>query len=347
MDTETLVREPLRRPPVVAPRRVPGLVLVVLVLLAASSVVGLVPAVPFLVAALVLGIGVRAAGLVGDAHAAGLSFAAKTILRAGIVLLGLRLSVADVVALGPRTLAIIVTTVAVTFGGTLLMGRWLGLSTRLAILVASGFSICGNSAIASVDQAAGADEDELAAAIGLVAISGTAAVVLLPVVGPWLDLTDVQLGLWAGASVQDTAQVIAASAAVGPVALAVATAVKLTRVLLLAPIVAGVSLWARSSAAFAAGEADPAQIRPPLLPLFVVGFVGAMALRSINVIPEAWTATAASAEQYALAAGMVGLGASVRLDRLAQIGGRAIMLGATAWVLVAGVPLLAMALLGA
>lgn len=315
----------------------PGLALVGLVLVAAASVVGTFGQVPFLVAAMVGGMVIGAIGLATPEADPGLRIAAKTLLRGGIVLLGLRLSVHDVAALGFATLAVVVATVGGTFFAVQMAGRRMGLSAGLTTLIASGFSICGNSAIASVKGATRADDDEVAAAVGLVTIGGTLALFLLPTAAAMLGLSEHETGLWAGASVQDTGQVIAVASAVGPTALAVATAVKLTRVLFLAPIVTAASIAHRSTRAN--GTA-----RPPLLPLFVVGFVVALLVRTTGLVPSSALTMARSVEQYALAAGMVGLGSSVRLASLRNLGLKPLAVGLLAWMTVAAVPLLAIAI---
>jgi len=312
---------------------VPGLVLVALGVLGASTLVDSFGSVPFIVAAVVTGAVIGNVGLVNAETAAGLAFASKTLLRAGIVLLGLRLSLGDVTALGVEVLGVIAATVTLTFFAVQVVGRRLGLSPGLSLLVASGFSICGNSAIASVNAAAPAEDEEVAAAVGLVTLCGTAAIFVVPGLGGVFELTDVELAVWTGAGVQDTAQVIAVASAAGPAVLAIATAVKLTRVLFLAPIVAGVSFWNQRKGH---GNGDH---RPALVPAFVVGFLLALLVRTSGVLPDVALSGARDAERYLLAAGMVGLGSSVRISALHQLGVKPLALGAVAWVVVGGVSL--------
>jgi len=166
-------------PPARRPSVVPGLVLVALGVVTASTLHALVGGVPLIVAALLTGALIGNVGLATIEAAPGLSFASKSLLRAGIVLLGLRLSIGEISALGVSTLGIIVATVVTTFFGVQWIGRRMGLSDGLSLLVASGFSICGNSAIASVKGVSSADEEEVAAAIGLVTLFGTIAVFAL------------------------------------------------------------------------------------------------------------------------------------------------------------------------
>jgi len=299
-------------------------------------------AVSLMVAAVAVGALISNAGLSTNVSGPGLRFASKTVLRFGIVLLGLRLSFGDVAGLGVATLLVIVTTVAVTFFAVQFIGRKVGVTPGLSVLVASGFSICGNSAIASVQGVVQADDEDVAAAIGLVTLCGTLAILVVPSLGAALGLSDVELGVWAGASVQDTAQVIAVASAAGPAVLAVATAVKLTRVVLLAPIVAGIAVWRRRSQVDAcAGERSPA-----VLPAFVVGFLVMMAIRSTRLVPDNLMDLTQAVQRYALAAGAVGLGSSVRVAALRRLGAKPLVLGVVAWAVVGGVSLLCIRLIG-
>ena len=334
----TLVSGTALTPATVAQSKLPGLLLVAITVGLAAAVAAIVDGVPMLVASLVAGIAIANSGLATQATTPGLSYAAKTILRLGIVLLGLRLAIGDVIGLGGATLAVIVVTVVTTFFGVQLLGRRLGLSGNLSLLVASGFSICGNSAVASVNGVADAEDEEVAAAIGLVTLAGTAAVVVLPVFGALFGLNDTQLGVWVGASVQDTAQVIAVGSAAGPLVLAVATAVKLTRVLLLAPIVAGLAVWKRRTDQPTGAE------RPALVPLFVVGFLAMIMLRSSGLVATDVLEAARSVSGFALAAGMVGLGSSARLAELRRVGPMSLALGGAAWLIVGSVSLASIAL---
>jgi len=317
---------------------VQGLGWVALALATATFAERMSSGVPMLVAAMVIGIAGRTFGLIPSAADDGLRFASTSLLRAGIVLLGLRLSIQDVSGLGAPTLVVVTSTVLITFFGVQLIARRLDLSPGLSILVASGFSICGNSAIASVKEVSRSEEDEVAAAIGVVTLSGTLAVFLLPIAGMRLGLSVDQLGIWAGASVQDTAQVVAAASTMGPEALAIATAVKLTRVLFLAPIVAGVSITREPVDSSHRGDVE--RRRPRLIPMFVVAFLGAMLLRSTGLVPATLLGGAMNAERWVLAAGLVGLGSSVRISNVRQLGIRPLLLGAFAWTSVGTVSLL-------
>lgn len=295
----------------------------------ATMVASLSSSVSPLVVAVALGAVAANVGLVGPRLQPGLSTAAGLLLRIGVVLLGLRLSVGDVAALGSSGILVVAGTVAVTFFGTQAIGRRLGLSPDLSLLVATGYSICGASAIGAVSGATEADEEEVAAAIGLVTLFGSLAILTLPILAGPLALDGDRFGPWAGASVHDVAQVVATASAGGSATVAAAMVVKLTRVALLTPIVVGVSMQRRR-----AGGAQPDR-RPPLLPWFVIGFLAAVAIRSTGVVSTAAIDGARAVEGWLFAIALVGLGAGVRIDRLRRLGPRPLALGAAAWVLVA------------
>lgn len=315
----------------------------------ALAVARLVP-VSALVLAIVAGAVLRNVGAVRASAQPGLTWSARRLLRAGVVLLGLQLSLPAVAALGVRGVVVIVATVAVTFGATVLLGPALGVPRRLALLVATGFSICGAAAVAAmsavVDPEGGHEgaDDDAATAVALVTLFGTLALVALPLLAGPVGFDDDAAGLWIGASVHEVAQVVAAGGAVSAAALAVATVTKLGRVVLLAPLVAGVGLVVRSRRVTAGptayGDVPAVALRatrPPLVPLFVLGFLAAVALRSTGVLPDVVLDAASWATTTLLTAAMVGLGAGVDVRRLRRTGGRAALLGAASTLVAAGV----------
>jgi len=273
----------------------------------------------------------------------GFKFAAKKVLRAGIVVLGFRLSFDEVRSLGWSALLAVVVVVAATFFGTQWLARRLGLRPSLGLLMATGYSICGASAIAAVEPFADADDEELAYSIALVTLCGTLAIAVLPTLGTLLHLPDGQFGAWVGASVHDVGQVVAAASTHGDVSLRQATIVKLTRVAMLAPLLAGVALSARR-------RLDPQRLasakRPPLLPLFIVLFLAAVAVRSTGWLSSSTLGHLKDLETILLGMGLVGLGSNVDLRKLRAVGGRPLALGLASWALVAVVSLAAVVLVG-
>jgi uncharacterized integral membrane protein (TIGR00698 family) len=288
------------------------------------------------VVAVVVGITLANLGSTTPRWEPGLVVAGRTVLRVGVVLLGVRLSLSDLVALGPGAIASTVVVVALTFVGIRVLGRLLGLSPGLSLLVAVGFSICGASAIAAARPVSDASDEDAGYAVGLVTICGTLAIWVLPLVGGRLGMADVDFGAWVGASVHDVGQVVAAASTRGDSATEVAVMVKLARVAMLAPLLGVITLLAAGGRARVGHDGGP---KPPLVPGFVALFLAAATLRSLGWIPAGALAPIRSLETWLLAVGMVGLGAQVRISRLATIGSRPLLLGAGGWVLVAGAAL--------
>ncbi|MET9647614.1 putative sulfate exporter family transporter [Streptomyces syringium] len=298
----------------------------------------LVPAVPMLTAAVVLGIaaahtpGLRAR--IRGTGRAGLTMAGKRLMRIGIVLLGLKLSLHDVLGLGWATVVMVLAVVAATFGGTLWLGRKLGLRGDQPLLIATGYSICGASAIGAVSEVTGSDEEDVATSVALVTLCGTLAIAVLPLLHHPLGLDDAQFGRWVGAGVHDVGQVVATAQTAGPDALTDAVLVKLMRVAMLAPLVAAVAMSVRARRATPAGTTTGK--RPALVPLFVLGFLAMVAVRSTGLVPGGVLDVAQHAQELLLAAALFGLGSAVHLPSLVRTGGRVAALGLSSWVVIAG-----------
>ena len=295
-----------------------------------------------LVASLVLGVLIGNIISIPKILGPGQKFAAKKVLRFGIVLLGSQLALKQVVDLGGRELIVVVGVVALTFLGTLWLGPRLGVSKSLSLLIATGFSICGASAVAAMEGVVEADEEEVTYAIALVTLCGSLAIVLLPLLRNVLGLSDPQLfGSWVGASVHDVAQVIATSSTGGDTAVQAATVVKLSRVVLLAPLVACVSIWVhRSSSGLVAKAKKVDKTRVSVVPLFVIGFLVMIAVRTTGIIPENLLSKIKTVEQVCLASALVGLGSDVRITRLIKVGGRPLLLALVSWFGIAVVSLI-------
>lgn len=335
--------------PRAAVRALPGLVFVAICVVLAHLVARVLPAVSPLVAAVAIGAVLANLGLVPGWARAGTHVAAKRLLRLGVVLLGFQLAIGEVLRLGGPGLLVVALVVTITFFGTQWLGRRLGVSPSLSLLIATGFSICGASAVAAVEGVSDGDEEEVALAIALVTLCGSLAIVVLPLLAGPLALHGGDFGAWVGASVHDVAQVVATASTGGTDALHTAVIVKLTRVVLLAPLIAGVTLHRRHRMTHL--EEGPASVdapaRPPLLPLFVVGFLVAIALRSTTAVPTGWLPPLQSAEQLALAAALVGLGTGVEVAKLRRLGGRPLVLAGLSWLLIGSVAYVGVRLVGA
>lgn len=324
----------------------PGVALAGAAALAAWALHALFPAVPLLTASVALGLiaaqlpALRPA--LGGVFKPGLGLVSKRFMRIGVVLLGLKLSLVDILGLGWPSILAIVAVVLLTFVGTIGLGRALGLPGHQPLLIATGFSICGASAIGAMSGVVRAKDEQAATPVALVTLCGTLAIAVLPLLWHPLGLSDEQFGQWVGASVHDVGQVVATAQIAGPAALAAAVLVKLTRVLMLAPMVAAVAgverrrhsraLVVAASGGQAATGAGP---RPPLVPLFVAGFLAAVAVRTLLPVPDGVLEAAEWAQTALLAMALFGLGSAVRLRELVRTGWRALLVGLLSWALIA------------
>ena len=311
----------------------PGLAAVAVAVAVAWAVNTVLPTVAPLTAAVALGVLAGNLRLLPAGSRPGLDFAGRKLMRAGIALLGLKLALGDVLALGWPTLVVVLVVVAATFFGTQWLGRRMGLPGDQPLLIATGFAICGASAVAAMNGVTDSEEEDVVTAVALVTLCGSLAIAVLPALHPLLGLTDVQFGRWTGASVHDVGQVVAVAQTAGPTALSQAVVVKLMRVALLAPIVTGVALARRRSR----GSAAPAGRRPPLVPLFIAAFLAFAALRSTGLTPAPLVDAAEQLDELLLAAALFALGTTVNIRALLRTGRRALVVGLASWLLIAAV----------
>lgn len=313
--------------------------------LLAWGVHALVPAVPLLTAAVALGIIVAqipaARSAITGPLASGLSVASKRFMRLGIILLGLKLSLIDIAHLGWLTILLVVVLVLVTFAATYWLGRLARLPHHEPLLIATGFSICGASAIGAMSGVVKARDSEAATPVALVTLCGTLAIGVLPLFWHPLGFTADQFGHWVGASVHDVGQVVATAQLAGSSALAIAVVIKLTRVLMLAPMVSIAALAVHRRDSRSIADADPAvqnlvtAKRPPIVPLFVAGFLLAVAIRSFVPLPELVLSIADVVQTALLAMALFGLGTGVRVRELISTGWRSLLVGLASWALIA------------
>ncbi|WP_255770202.1 YeiH family protein [Pseudarthrobacter sulfonivorans] len=316
-----------------ADRLVPGLLTAAVALAGAFAVHAAVPALPAMTAAVALGL--LAANLPGTAAwisgraRPGLDFAGKHLMRGGIILLGLKVSIMDILDLGWLAMVLITGVVLLSFGGTYVLVRLFRLPRETALLVATGFSICGASAIGAMAAVRRIRHADTVLPVALVTLCGTLAIGLLPLLMHPLQLSPETFGAWTGASVHDVGQVVATAQTAGTAALGIAVVVKLTRVLLLAPVVAVAGMHHRATAV------TTQQTRPPVVPLFVLGFVALVALRSTGWLPGGVLDAGAGLQDILLGAALFGLGSAVRIRALLHTGARALLAALAAWLLIA------------
>ena len=284
-----------------------------------------------LVLAILIGTAVRTAWSPGRRWTRGIQFSAKTLLEIAVVLLGASLSAQTILSAGPKLLLGIALVVVVAITASYAIGRFLGLPRRMAMLVACGNSICGNSAIAAVAPVIGASSKDVAASIAFTAVLGVIVVLLLPLAVPLLHLSGLQYGVLAGVTVYAVPQVLAATAPVGALAVQMGTLVKLVRVLMLGPVVLVLSLIAsrlrdqpRADSEVTAGD-RPAPGRPPLhklVPWFIIGFIVLAALRSLGLVPVQALDPIAFVANVLTVLSMAALGLGVDVRSVAKAGPR-------------------------
>lgn len=315
--------------------RLPGLAVALVLASVAVLLSRQAPVVGGPVFGIVLGALAAAAvpALRAERYGPGYDFASKTLLQLSIVILGTGLSLGQVAEAGGGSLPVMLGTLAVALGGAWLFGRLLGVHGDTRTLIGVGTAICGGSAIAAAATAIGAKRSSIAYALATIFTFNIAAVLVFPPVGRLLGLSPEAFGLWAGTAINDTSSVVAAGYTVGQAAGDHALVVKLTRSLMLIPIVVGlVILKSRREARSAGGPSMPWR---RMVPLFLAGFLVAAALRSAGLIPAAWQPGLSQLGVFLITAALAGIGLSLRPADLRGAGPRPLLLGAVLWAAVA------------
>lgn len=275
-----------------------------------------------LVLAILIGTVVRTFWTPGKRWQAGIKFCAKTLLEVAVFLLGASISLRTIQAVGGELVAGIAIVVAIALVASYAMGRAIGLPRRMAVLVACGNSICGNSAIAAVAPVIGAGGKDIASSIAFTAVLGVIVVLLLPLTVPLLHLSGLQYGVLAGLTVYAVPQVLAATAPIGPLSVQIGTLVKLVRVLMLGPVVVGLSLISGRFRDDGSGPAPPRPGLHKLVPWFILGFLALAGLRSAGMVPEVTLAPIALVSGLLTVLSMAALGLGVDIRVVARAGAR-------------------------
>ena len=316
-----------------AVRRAPGLAVVLALTAVAVPLGRLVPVVGGPVFGIVLGVlaGIAVPALRTESCRPGYTFASKTLLQLSIVVLGTGLSLQQVVRVGGSSLPVMLGTLAIALGGAWLFGRLLGVRGDTQTLIGVGTAICGASAIAATTAAINPKRSSVAYALATIFTFNIVAVLTFPPLGHLLGLSPEAFGLWAGTAINDTSSVVAAGYAYSQEAGDQAIVVKLTRSLMLVPIVIGlVVLKSRR-------EARPSARLPwrKLVPLFLIGFLAAAGLRTAGLVPVGWLHGLSLIGTFLITSALVAIGLSLRPKELRDAGPRPLLLGAILWVLVA------------
>jgi len=258
----------------------------------------------------------------------GVTFSLRRILRLAIVMLGLQLTAAQLVEVGATGIAVIAATLIATFGFTVWLGRVIGVEPKLAELIAAGTSICGASAVIATNTVTRAPDEDVAYAVACVTVFGSIAMFLYPLLPALLGLTPHAYGLWTGASIHEIAQVVAAAYQEGQSAGEFGTIAKLSRVMMLAPVVIALGLLASRRAPEGAGQA-----KPPI-PWFVLGFLALVAFNSVVSIPPDLKAALVIATTFMLSMALAAMGLETDIAKLCAKGRKPLLLGFAAFVFI-------------
>ena len=285
-----------------------------------------------LIIAIVLGMALRNSAGVPAGFKPGIVFGMRRVLRGAIVLLGLQLSLSQVAEVGGTGLGIIALTLAATFLFTKWLGRRLKVDGKLAELIAAGTSICGASAVIATNTVTRGSDEDVAYAVACVTVFGSASMLLYPALAGLLQLTPHAFGLWAGASIHEIAQVVAASFQNGASAGEFGTIAKLSRVMLLAPMIfcLGYFYAARQSA----DRAAPPDAQRVPVPWFVLGFVAMILVNSLGVIPTLEKTYLVQATTFLLTVALAAMGLETDFRKLRASGWKPLLLGGGSWLFI-------------
>jgi uncharacterized integral membrane protein (TIGR00698 family) len=297
-------------------RLVPGLMIALLIAMASQFISEHYGA-PAMLLALLFGISLN---FLADHPecSGGISFGARNVLRLGVALLGLRISFDMIWTLGWPVVGLVVSMVPLTIVFGLLVSRLFGFKFRFAFLSAGAVAICGASAaiaIAAILPKDAKSEDRLVFTVVGVTLLSTVAMITYPILSQYLGFSDQMAGIYLGATIHDVAQVVGAGFSISPEAGETATLVKLLRVAMLAPVIVVASLLLR-------GKTDRVSDteRPPIIPLFVMGFLGLATLNSVMTLPDALLIFFANGSQWLLLTAIAAVGLKTKPAEVLKVG---------------------------
>ncbi|WP_052285842.1 YeiH family protein [Azorhizobium caulinodans] len=290
-----------------------------------------VPALSPLVVAIFLGMAFH--NFIGTPKRAvpGVKFAMRRVLRGAIVLLGLQLTFTQVRTVGLDGMAIVIITLVSTFFVTRWLGRRIGVEAGLSELIAAGTSICGASAVIATNTVTRASDEDVAYAVACVTVFGSLSMFLYPVLAPLTGFDAHAYGLWAGASIHEIAQVVAAAFQGGQSAGEFGTIAKLNRVILLAPLVLALG-FAAARKARASGHGG--KVEAPPVPWFILGFLAMIVVNSFGLVPASVTSTVAPITTMLLAVALAAMGLETDVRKLKARGWRPLALGTASWLFI-------------
>jgi len=342
-------RAPRQSFPIKARAVLPGLALAAAVAAVATAVGQYVPLVGSAVPGAVIGAVIALVIKPGARLTPGIKYASTFLLQCSVVLLGTQLSIAQAARVGLASLPVMLGTLAVCLSAAWLYGRLLGIPRDLRTLIGVGTGICGGSAIAAVSPVIEAASTDVAYAISTIFLFNIAAVLVFPLIGHAIGMSQQSFGLFAGTAVNDTSSVVATATTYGAAAANHAIVVKLVRTLMIIPICLGLAglTTRRHRAELVAAPARMTPLRAVrLVPWFLIGFVVAAALNSVGVIPAGSHGPLQHLSVFLVAVALSAIGLSTNVPALRKAGPRPVLLGALLWITVAAASLGLQALTG-
>ena len=322
--------------------RLPGLGLAVGIAVVATVIGQFLPLVGGPVSGIVLGVVLGVIVAPGARLRPGIKTASKFVLQCSVVVLGSQLSLAQIAKVGVQSLPVMLGSLTICLVAAWGIGRLLGIVGDLRTLIGVGTGICGASAIAAVTPVIGAVGVDVAYAISTIFLFNIAAVLVFPIIGHAIGLSQHAFGLFAGTAVNDTSSVVAAATTYGPAATNYAVVVKLVRTLMIIPICIGLAAWvgrraAAEQARTPAGPPRAAQsgVHPfRLVPWFLIGFVVVAAVNSIGLIPAGIHPQLSHISIFLITVALAAIGLSTDLAGFRRAGVKPLLLGAALWIIV-------------
>ena len=282
-----------------------------------------------LMLAIFLGMAIRNTTGVPAAMQDGIRFSMRRLLRLAIMLLGFQLSMHQIWQVGGLGFLIVLATLVCTFFFTVWLGRRLGVNPKLTELIAAGTSICGASAVVATNTVTEGTDEDMAYAIAIITALGTVSILLYPLAAVAMGMPSSAYGLWTGASIHEIAQVIAAAFQGGSVSAQYGAISKLSRVMLLAPVVFTLGYIA------ARRRSAEGNCAKGITPWFLLGFLAMIAINSMGLIAPVWIARLITANQFLLAVALAAMGLETSVSKLRAAGLRPFLLGSGAWCFIA------------
>lgn len=315
---------------------IPGVILSVGVAAMACFIEGLLPIhlIGSAVIAMFIGMGINHFLKDTKILSAGLKFTSKKVLKFAIILLGLSLNITTILTVGKMSLTVMIFTLLTCFGGGYFIGRALGLNWKLSNLISAGTGICGGSAIAAIAPTIDADDSDVAYAMSATFLFDMAMIVLFPIMGRALGMSDQAFGIWAGTAVNDTSSVVAAGYAFSEAAGDFATMVKLTRTLAIIPTVvtfAFIQLRLKQKEALensCSGNALKANFSiAKIFPWFILGFLAMSVVASVFPIPAAVVSGTKRISKFLMVCALAAIGLNTSFSSMKKAGIRPMIHG--------------------